>query len=111
MAENVFTPGGAAGNTVEIAATAASAAVALPTAEAAYPEIEVTNADSLNTVFVLLGSSASMTVAAPAGATPGGYPILPGQSKVISRNGATHAAAICDAGLTAQVYFSAGRGY
>jgi hypothetical protein len=107
MGSNAFTPGGAAGNTVALAATASTGSVALPTLDPAYPEIEITN-DGPSEVFVVLGGSA-VTATVPT-STAGGYPILAGQSKIVRRNGATHIAAICNSGETAAVYATAGQG-
>lgn len=102
MGSNVFTPAGAVGGTVEIAATAASANVQLADTSSNATEVEFTN-EGPDSVFVVLGDSA-VAATVPNGATPGGYVILAGQSKLVRRaTPQTHAAAICDAGETARV--------
>lgn len=88
--------------TKQIAATAASANVAL--AKGTERNIEISN-EGPDTVFVEFGGSSIAAAAAT------GYPVLPGQSKVIRNIGqATYAAAICAAGKTATVYFTCGDG-
>lgn len=93
-----FTPFTA--GTKQISATGTTGNVALAM-DSTY--LEVSN-DGPDTVFVELGGS---TVTAAANT---GYPVLPGQSKLIMRSSATYAAAICASGKTATVYFSAGDG-
>ena len=100
MSSNAFVP--LYQGTSQIAATAASARVAL--AESDERNIEISNAGP-DTVFVELGGSSVAAVAAS------GYPILAGQSKVVRNvQKHTYAAAICAATQTATVYFTCGDG-
>lgn len=88
--------------TKNIAATGTTANVALA---AASKTIEITN-EGPDTVFVEFGDSTVTAAAAT------GYPVAAGQSKVVGNSlaKATHAAAICDSGKTAKVFFSCGDG-
>lgn len=90
--------------TITISATTSSAATALPTVGADNQrQIEIQNAGAAN-VFVETGSS---TITA---ATASGYPILPGQSKVITiQRTVTHIATISASG-TQTLYVSTGIG-
>jgi hypothetical protein len=86
-----------------ISCTSASAATALPTTIAQQAQIELQNAGTA-VIFVETGDS----TAAAAVAT--GYPILVGQSKVISVSpGITHIACIVSAS-THTLYVTIGRG-
>lgn len=88
------------GSTTTVAVTTTTASGALPGGGSV---IEVQNVGTV-TVFVVLGAS---TVTA----TNAGYPILAGQSKMISRNVIlhTHIAAIAGTG-TATLYATTGEG-
>lgn len=93
--------------TVSIAATAASASVALPAAHTG--QIEISN-EGPDTVFVKLASASGPVAAVPNGASAGSYPVLPGQSKNVSVRLVSHVAAICASGKTASVWFTVGQG-
>lgn len=95
-----FTPMPA--GTAQISATGTTASAALA---AVSNIVEITN-DGPDIAFVELGGSTVTAAAAT------GYPVAPGQSKIVSNRlaKATHVAAICASGKTATVYFTAGDG-
>lgn len=93
-----FRPGAA---TQTISVTATSQSITLPTAT---PQIEVQN-DGSSVCFVRVGAS-------PQTAVTTDYPILPGQSKIITCD--TQAgvlAAVCGSNGTATLYVTPGWGY
>jgi hypothetical protein len=100
-----FTPQWA--DTVSLSATAVSGRVALSGEQ--IDQVEISN-DGPDAVFVTFGNS-SIDATVPNGATGGSYPVLAGQSKMVSpAANSTHAAAICASGKTATVWLSPGRG-
>lgn len=103
---NLFTP--KAQGTVSITSAVTTARVAL-TKPAASMQIRVKNIDTTNVAFINFGD-VTVVATVPAGATPGSFPIGPGETAGFSvPEGTTHAAAICTAG-TPIVYFTPGNG-
>jgi hypothetical protein len=93
--------------TATLAATATTGRVAVTMAGG--NQVEVTNKSAANWVYVEYGDS-TITAAVPSGSV-GGYPVGPGQSKIITvPPSITNMAAICDATLTATVFFTPGNG-
>ncbi len=93
-----FRPG-AATQTINVNATSQS--VTLP---GALPQVELQN-DGASACFVRVGAS-------PQTAVTTDYPILPGQSKIITvETQAGVLAAVCAAGGTATLYVTPGWGY
>lgn len=82
-----------AGATVTIAVTASSVPTAIGALPADAPNCEVYNPGSQE-CFLVFGIGAQPT------ATATGYPVGPGQSKVVSKGRADTAAAICPGGTT-----------
>jgi hypothetical protein len=94
-------------STAVLAATAATGRVAITMGGAG--QVEVTNKSAANWAYVEYGDS-TVTATVPTGST-GGYPVGPGQSKIITvPSTITNMAAICDAGLAATVFFTPGNG-
>lgn len=86
-----------------ISCTSSSAATALPTAALGMTQLELQNAGTV-AIFVEVGSSGA------AAAVASGYPVLPGQSKVITvPNTITHVACIV-AVTTTTLYVTIGVG-
>jgi hypothetical protein len=93
-----FSPAAAS---VTLAATAASADVALPATRS--PVLLLQNAGP-NTCFVQLGVGVQTAL------TTTGLPVLSGQVMAINPGGATHVAGICAAAGTATLFVTAGTG-
>lgn len=91
---------------VTIACAASSSATALSAINASAPivQLEVQNAGSVN-VFVEPGLASTITAAVASG-----YPVLPGQSKVISVSPRTTHIACISASGTQSVFVTAGTG-
>lgn len=91
--------------TVGITNSTSSANVALVPLGA--NQVRVKNIDATNSAFVAFGAS-GVAATVPNGATPGSFPVGPGESIIVSISPAvTHAASIAAAG-TPIVYFTSG---
>ncbi len=89
------------GSTVAVSATAASSAQTLP-ADALCLELQN---DGNSTCFVRWGASAQTAVTTD-------YPVLPGQSKIVSCDqGTLSVAAICASGESTTLYVTPGVGF
>ena len=103
MSNHPFTPKTA--GTVSITSAVTTANVALVPLGA--NQVRVKNVDATNIAFVAFGAS-NVAATVPDGATPGSFPVGPGESIIVSISPAvTHAASICGAG-TPIVYFTSG---
>lgn len=98
---NPFTPNTAQSTTVSV--TTSSATTTLPTTVAFATNIELQNVGA-NTVFVEFGTS-SVTAAVATG-----YPILSGQSKIITVPNTTTSIAAITGTSTSTLYVSIGKG-
>jgi len=93
--------------TVSITSAVTSARVALVPLGA--NQCRIKNLDATNIAYVVFGDS-TVVATLPAGATPGGFPVGPNESIIVSISPiVTHVAAICSAG-TPIVMFTSGNG-
>lgn len=102
---NPFTP--KTGGTVSITNAVTTARVALGTG--LFNQVRIKNIDATNIAYVVFGS-VTVNATVPNGATPGGMPVGPNESIIVSvPPDTTHVASICTAG-TPIVTFTPGNG-
>jgi hypothetical protein len=107
-----FAPAGAgSSSTVSLAATQTSGNVQLSGVATGQSQCEIQNKDTANWAYVAFGKDNTVTATVPNGATGGSYAVGPGQSKIVTvGTNALFAAAICDSGKTATLFFTVGYG-